>query len=120
MVAAKHSSCKPGDARNMLQPKTAVDNSLCKYCERKESHFSSRAIGWLALWGVLVLLCVGSAKAQTNIVTQHYDNSRTGANTNETILTPANVNSNTFGKLFSYLVDGQVYAEPLYISGVTM
>src|SRR6202030_196878 len=40
--------------------------------------------------------------------------------TNETILTPANVGSTTFGKLFSYPVDGWIYAQPLYVPGLTM
>jgi Chitobiase/beta-hexosaminidase C-terminal domain/Legume lectin domain len=61
-----------------------------------------------------------SVYAQTNILTQHYDNARTGQNTAETILTPANVNSTTFGKLFALGVDGYVYAQPLYVSGVVM
>ncbi len=55
-----------------------------------------------------------------DVVTYHYDNSRTGLNPNETILTPANVNSTTFGKLNLLTVDGKVDAEPLYLSAVTI
>ena len=39
---------------------------------------------------------------------------------NETILTTANVNSSTFGKLFSLPVDGPIFAQPLYMPGVTV
>lgn len=52
----------------------------------------------------------------TDIVTQRFDNTRSSCNTLETCLGPANVGANTFGKLFSYPVDGQVYAQPLYLS----
>ena len=51
-------------------------------------------------------------------LTYQYNQMRTGLNTSETTLTPANVNSASFGKLGSYKVDGLVYAQPLYVSGV--
>jgi hypothetical protein len=52
------------------------------------------------------------------VVTSQYDNARTGANLNETILTPANVNVKQFGKVFAFQVDGPIYAQPLYLPGV--
>src|ERR1700756_1927154 len=58
--------------------------------------------------------------AQNPVLTQHNNNARTGAYTTETILTPANVNQSTFGKVFSYSVDGRIYAQPLYVPGVAI
>ena len=55
-----------------------------------------------------------------NVLTQHNDMSRTGANTSEIILTPANVNSTNFGKLFANAVDGQMYAQPLYVQNMSI
>jgi len=54
------------------------------------------------------------------VATNRYDNARSGANLQETKLTAANVNGNQFGLLFSRAVDGQIYAQPLYVAGVTM
>ncbi|MBL8192022.1 MAG: hypothetical protein JNK38_28685 [Acidobacteria bacterium] len=56
--------------------------------------------------------------AQPNVLTHRYDPGRTGANLKETRLNVANVNPRQFGKLFSRAVDGQVYAQPLYVSQV--
>ncbi len=52
------------------------------------------------------------------MTTQHNDLNRTGANPSETILNTSNVSVNTFGKLFSHAVDGQIYAQPLYVPSV--
>jgi uncharacterized protein YjdB len=55
-----------------------------------------------------------------SIPTWHVDNNRSGLNPKEFTLTPTNVNSSSFGKLFSYLVDGYVYGEPLIVANVTV
>jgi len=56
--------------------------------------------------------------AEAQILTAQYDNARTGATLHETILTPANVNPQQFGKIFSLAVDGDVYAQPLFVPAV--
>src|SRR6516225_1343109 len=68
----------------------------------------------------LFFVIAPSALAQSSVLTQHNDNARTGQNTSETILNTSNVNVNQFGKLFAMPSDGQVYAQPLYVPGVTI
>jgi hypothetical protein len=58
------------------------------------------------------------AISQTNVLTFHNDNAHTGQNLAETSLTPANVNSGSFGKLLDLPVDGKVDGQPLYVSGL--
>lgn len=55
--------------------------------------------------------------SSVKVLTQHNDAARTGVNSDEHVLTPQNVSSATFGKLFERQVDGQVYAQPLYVGG---
>ena len=68
------------------------------------------------LSAILILaVCAIIPRARAQVLTSQYNNARTGANLHETILTPANVNPNQFGAVFTLRVDGAVYAEPLYI-----
>jgi hypothetical protein len=69
----------------------------------------------------ILLAAAGLAlRAQVNVLTYQYDNSRAGANRNESVLTHANVNAAQFGKVFSYGVDGYVYGQPLYVANVAI
>jgi hypothetical protein len=74
-------------------------------------------LGW---WLAILLAAATPAAAQVSITTNRYDGARTGANLAETQLTAANVNVSRFGKIYSYPVDGSVYAQPLYVPGVTI
>lgn len=68
---------------------------------------------------LLMAVWVSSVAGQ-DVLTWHNDVARTGQNVRESTLTPANVNSKTFGKLFVISVDGKVDAEPLYVHGLQM
>jgi uncharacterized protein (TIGR03437 family) len=72
----------------------------------------------------LLALMAGSAavavRAQVDVLTANYDNNRTNANLNEGILNTNNVNATQFGKLWAYPVDGQVYAQPLYVHALSI
>src|SRR5262245_22259189 len=77
------------------------------------------AVRCLCKWLALILFC-GPLSAQVNVVNYSNNHGRYGENLNEVILRPGNVGSTAFGKLFTYSVDGYVYAQPLYVSGVTL
>jgi hypothetical protein len=62
----------------------------------------------------------GEVPMPVSVLTQHNDNIRSGANLEETKLNVTNVNVNDFGLLASRDVVGQIYAQPLYVPGVTI
>jgi hypothetical protein len=67
---------------------------------------------------VIFALTLGLRMEAQKVITSQYDNARTGANLHETRLTPRNVNVQQLGKIFTLHVDGEVYAQPLFVSGV--
>ena len=83
----------------------------------------TRFVVWISFStaGALLVLyaCGGGGSPPASfagVFTQRYDAQRTGQNRQEFILTPSNVTDSTFGKLFACAVDGEVYAQPLYVA----
>ncbi len=84
-------------------------------------------VNCLALWSIVASGCSNSAPNQVppptisvSVLTWHNDIRRSGVNSQETILTTLNVRTATFGKRFSCSVDADVYAQPLYVPGVSI
>src|ERR1700733_6072712 len=69
---------------------------------------------------LICALWVTTAWSQPAILSERYDDARTGANLSETILNTSNVNSNQFGKLFTLNVEGSIHAQPLYVPNVAV
>jgi outer membrane protein assembly factor BamB len=69
----------------------------------------------------ILLPCLANpvaAPAQVDVLTHHNNRERTGVNLQETVLTPASVNSKQFGMLFKRVVDDQLYSQPLVVTNV--
>lgn len=73
---------------------------------------------WLPL--LAGLLAAPFARAQTDVLVSHYDDSRTSANLSEPSLTTATVNSAGFGKVYAFAVDGMLFAQPLVKSNLAI
>lgn len=72
------------------------------------------------VWLTAGVLLAARCEARVDVLTQHNNLDRTGANLRETVLTPAVVNPNRFGMLFKRVVDDQVYGQPLVVTQVTI
>lgn len=82
----------------------------------------SRFLQRFAALAAAIICCANLVTAQVGVTTYHNDNARTGQNTSETFLTPANVNATQFGKLFvgSVNLDSWSAGQPLYVPNVTI
>ena len=86
---------------------------------RRNAHVCGLAgVGGLVF--TLLLANALTAAAQVSVTTYHYNNQRTGWNSSETVLTPANVNASRFGLLATVAVDDQVDAQPLFVPNVNI
>src|SRR5271170_289856 len=74
----------------------------------------------LALIVSLMLLSGVLPLWATSILSYHYDSVSSGVNSTETVLTPANLTVAAFSKQYATLVDGQIYAQPLYVPSVVV
>jgi len=79
-----------------------------------------RIVHYSLCYLVLFSISVPALVGQVSVLTQHNDNSRTGQNIQETTLNTANVNVTSFGLLFSRSVDGNIFAQPLYVPGLSI
>jgi hypothetical protein len=95
---------------------------IMKICSIQGGSQRSRQLFASCIEMAILLFVVGTlasfAFAQTSLTTSRGDNTRSAADTNETLLTPGNVNKNNFGRLFSVPVDYEVLAQPLYVPNV--
>src|SRR5258707_7765704 len=69
---------------------------------------------------VPLLLPTAGITPATNFPTPHNTPARTGATLDKKALSPATLENQAFGKLFSVVVDGQIYAQPLVVTGLAI
>ena len=96
-------------------PLSKSPNPFLVYCAMYSSVKTICLIGILAVLGARISLGQG-----VSVLSYHNDSVSSGVNSFETVLTPANLTVGTFSKQFSTGVDGQVYAQPLYVPSVTV
>lgn len=98
-----------------MTPHCSIASALNPSAPR--GHTLARSAFFVALAALSISTPIARA---SEVLTQHNDQFRTGTNLSETLLTPSAVNVDRFGKLFSYSVDGQVYAQPLAVENLSL
>jgi hypothetical protein len=107
----------PGPRRNALTPLATAPQAKMTHSQQRNRPRVRCLLSALLLNAALLS---APALAQVGQLTHHNDAARSGANLSETQLTTANVNVGQFGKLFSYPVDADIYAQPLVVPGIAI
>ena len=105
--------------RRVCQLPVGLTISLCSKYFSNHSMIAHRFLTTAFLCTLLTSVAAQTPTA-VPVLTWRYDLTHAGQNTQETALTPANVNTQTFGKLFPIPVDSTVYAQPLYVPALKM
>ena len=107
-----------------FRPSLPSSSRIWRILSAATGTLTNRRLLWrlVLAWGCggVAPYLVAQVPTPVTVPTWRYDLTHSGANTSETALTPGNVHESTFGKLFSVTVDGSVYAQPLYVPGLTM
>src|SRR5258708_36462451 len=96
-----------------------IDRSLFRFRMRPAVLQTGRACSFLLAALLLVGFLTAPAHGQVSVLTQNYDNGRSGSNNQETTLTPALLQASptTFGKLFTLSLDNGAHSMPLIMTG---
>jgi hypothetical protein len=104
----------------LMESNNPIKRNVCAVTDTVPKPWTLSTITGLMAYGLLFCSIAPGSNAQVSVLTAHNDIARTGQNLNETILTPANVNPNQFGRLFSQTVSGGIWVQPLYVSQVAI
>lgn len=86
-------------------------------------YFAAKAVNdsgtaWAQPSGMFTTAATNVVQKYVAVLTQHNNLAHTGANLEETTLNVTNVNTNSFGLLYTRPVDDQIYAQPLLMTNV--
>lgn len=95
------------------------DNSATNQRSAAGARLHAPRLGATLLFSLL-LPCTAYPQSFPGVLTGQYNNNRSGANLQEALLTPSNVAASTFGLLFTQTVDGDIFAQPLYVPNLTI
>jgi hypothetical protein len=112
--SAAPNSRPTSSSKNVISTEASDGTIVCRAVERAPH------LAFALVFALIALSAAASAQQKVDVTTSHNDLARTGANTQETVLTPATVNATNFGLLAKFPVDDQVYSQPLVVTDVKL